>query len=281
MLNRYKCETRDDYENALKEIIQEFALLGLSRSRFFDHAAFYGGTALRIVYDLDRFSEDLDFSLLKPQKKFSLDPHFDAITTELEAVGFKTSVETKKKTAKSAVESAFIKANTKEHLLQIDMPTVLARTIGRDEALKIKLEIDTDPPPQFSTETKYLSLPVAFPLRIFTIENLFAGKSHACLCRSWKSRVKGRDWYDFEWYVARQTPLHLDHLRHRMIQSGHLTATENLTGEDCRSLFKEKISKLDIRQVRADVEKFLRDPRKISGWNSEYFLSLVDRLIFV
>lgn len=281
MLNRYKCETRDDYENALKEIIQEFALLGLSRSQFFDHAAFYGGTALRILYELDRFSEDLDFSLLKPKKVFSLEPFLKAIAFELESAGLKSVVTVKDKTADSVIESAFIKANTKEHLLQIEVPSEMVRKVGRGDALKIKIEVDTDPPPRFKTEIKYLSLPVAFPVQIFRIEDLYAGKCHACLCRSWKNRVKGRDWYDFEWFVARKTTLNLDHLASRMIQSGHWPKKTKFTPDDCRKLFTEKIETLNINQVRKDVEKFLRNPQKIAGWSKDYFRSLVEKQVFV
>src|SRR5271167_580980 len=119
MLARYQCVTVQDYENALKEIIQEIALLGLWRAKFFEHAAFYGGTALRILYGLDRFSEDLDFSLLEPNPEFRLNPYLGAVQAELQAMGFNVTVESKPKTKKSAIESAFIKAGTREHLLKI------------------------------------------------------------------------------------------------------------------------------------------------------------------
>ncbi len=280
MLARYKCETRDDYENALKEIIQEFALLGLSRSQFFDHAAFYGGTALRVFYGLDRFSEDLDFSLLKPKKKFDLAPHLASVATELESAGFRPEILSKTKTADSAVESAFIKANTREHLLQIKVPGEIAKRVGRDEALKVKLEVDTEPPSGFTTEVKYLSLPVAFPVRVFLISDLFAGKAHACLCRNWKNRVKGRDWYDLEWYVARKTMLNIEHLLRRMVQSGNWPLGKKLLPADCRKLFTEKISSMDMKQVKSDVEKFIEDPNKIRSWNKQYFLSLVESIQF-
>src|SRR5438309_3791037 len=116
MLDRYKCVTAQDYENALKEIIQEIALLGLWRAKFYEHAAFYGGSALRILYGLDRFSEDLDFTLLRPDKTFSLASYNQAIMDELRSFGFKVEVVTKTKKIVSNIESAFIKADSKQQL---------------------------------------------------------------------------------------------------------------------------------------------------------------------
>lgn len=149
MLERYRCITAADYENALKEIIQEIGLLGLYRAKFFEHAAFYGGTSLRILYGLDRFSEDLDFSLLKPDANFSLKPYLDAIKTELNALDFSVTVMTKDKNIETPIESAFIKANTKEHLLKIKVPEIISDRMHSNANLNIKLEVDTDPPPGF------------------------------------------------------------------------------------------------------------------------------------
>src|SRR5271165_7562310 len=112
MLNRYKCETRPQFERALKEILQELALVGLWRSRFFEHAAFYGGTALRVLYGLDRFSEDLDFTLLKPDPNFDFTPFLDGIRKELASFGFELEIAQKMKTTETSIISAFMKMNT-------------------------------------------------------------------------------------------------------------------------------------------------------------------------
>ena len=197
MLERYKCATARDYENALKEIMQEIALLGLWRSKFFEHTAFYGGTALRILYGLDRFSEDLDFSLLKTRRSFDFGPYLNAIEAELNGMGFNVTVARQDKKVDTPVESAFVKAGTKEHLLKIQVPGPIVDRIHTDASLNVKVEIDTDPPGGFETEARTLLQPIPFSVNTYTRPDLFAGKLHAILQRSWKSRVKGRDYYDY------------------------------------------------------------------------------------
>ena len=186
MLEKYNCQTRQDYENALKEIVQEIALLGLWRAKFFEHAAFYGGTSLRILYGIDRFSEDIDFSLLEPQKDFALKPYLDAVEKELGAMDFNVEIAERMKNIETAIDSAFIKAGTKEHLLKIDVPEEISERIHRNEQIKIKLEVDTDPPGGFETEAKTLLQPIAFSVRSYKQPDLFAGKIHAVLARGWQ-----------------------------------------------------------------------------------------------
>ena len=149
MLDRYECRSRDDYVNALREILQDVALLGLWRSKFFEHAAFYGGTALRILHGLDRYSEDLDFSLLKPDESFSLKAYGDALLREISSFGFHVEFEGRRKTQASAIESAFLKTNTYRQLIVIDAAQELLRDRHPAKNLKIRLEVDTDPPAGF------------------------------------------------------------------------------------------------------------------------------------
>ena len=201
MLERYDNHSLEDHLQALREILQEIALLGLWRSKFFDKAAFYGGTALRILYGLDRFSEDMDFSLLSPMDDFELSAYTTALQKELAAFGFDVRIDQRDKSAESAIQSAFLKANTLTQLLVIESSEDLLKTVHRGQILKIKLEIDTDPPPEFETHTRYLLQPIPFAVRTYTLPDLFAGKMHAILCRRWKNRVKGRDWYDLVWYA--------------------------------------------------------------------------------
>jgi predicted nucleotidyltransferase component of viral defense system len=236
MLQKYNCESRQDYENALKEIIQEIALLGLWRAKFFEHAAFYGGTALRILYGLNRFSEGIDFSLIKPRNDFQLSQYLDAIATELNGLEFNVEVSQKKA---DAINSAFIKADTKEHLLKIDVPEEIAERVNRREQLKIKLEIDTDPPGGFETEAKTLLQPIPFSVRTYKPPDLFAGKLHAILQRAWQSgRIKGRDYYDFVWYIAQGTPVRLSHLQERLRQTGGWPEDKQLSQTDLVILLK-------------------------------------------
>jgi predicted nucleotidyltransferase component of viral defense system len=280
MLDKYKCKTANDYENALKEIMQEIALLGLWRAKFFEQAAFYGGTSLRILYGLDRFSEDLDFSLLKPQEKFDLAPYLTAIEAELDGLGFNVTVEKKNKIVETAVESAFIKAGTKEHLLKISVPKVIAERAHTNSILTVKVEVDTDPPPAFDTEAKVLLQPIPFSVNTYQLPDLFAGKLHCVLERKWKNRVKGRDFYDFVWYVGRGVPVRIKHLEERLRQSGAWSGKASLTEKDLIDRLKKKFSELDVDAARKDVLPFLRDPAAVEIWSRKFFDSLTGKLVF-
>jgi predicted nucleotidyltransferase component of viral defense system len=277
MLERYGLRSADDHVNALREILQEIALCGLWRAKFYEHAAFYGGTALRVLYGLDRFSEDMDFSLLAPARHFDLAPFCAAVEEELRAWGFPTTVEAKRKTSRSAIESAFLKANTRQLLLTIEAGEAAAAIHGRRE-LKIKLEVDTDPPPGFATEAKFLLQPIPFSVRAYTLPSLFAGKMHAVLCRRWGKRSKGRDWYDFVWYVGRGTALDLGHLEARMRQSGHYVDEPALDESTFQTLLARRIEDLDIDAARSEVERFLPDPATVKVWSPDFFRAVAQKL---
>ena len=278
MLERYDNHSLEDHLQALREILQEIALLGLWRSKFFDKAAFYGGTALRILYGLDRFSEDMDFSLLSPMDDFDLSAYTTALQKELAAFGFDVRIDQRNKNAESAIQSAFLKANTLNQLLVIETSEELLKTVHRGQILKIKLEIDTDPPPEFETHTRYLLQPIPFAVRTYTLPDLFAGKMHAILCRRWKKRVKGRDWYDLVWYAANHPQLHLAHLEQRMRQSGHWKDQGRLTSEIFKQLLHSIIDKLDVDQARKEVEAFIRDRQSLAIWSREFFQDIAGRI---
>ena len=281
MLGRYDCQNVEDYVRALREVMQEIALLGLWRSKFFEKAAFYGGTGLRILYGMDRFSEDLDFSLFKPMKDFDLTRYSIAVERELRSFGFEAIMTTREKKDESPVQSAFLKANTLKHLLIIKTADEIAWPISRGQILKIKIEVDTDPPPGFVTENKFILQPIPFSVRTFVLPDLFAGKMHAVLCRRWKSRVKGRDWYDLVWYAANHPQLHLSHLEQRMIQSGHLKQDEQMNREKFFALAKEAVDKLDVNQARREVEPFVKNPESLTVWSREFFRDVVSRIVLV
>lgn len=275
LLSQYKLNTVSDYTNALKEIIQQIALLGLWRSKFFEKTAFYGGTALRILYGLDRFSEDLDFSLLKPKLDFKLEPYNEAIEAELQSFGFKTQVETKIKNHISNIESSIIKANTVEQLLTIGTPKDFTDKLHGHQKLKIKMEVDLNPPLNFETETQFLLNPMPFSVNTFQKPDLFATKIHAILCRNWQLRVKGRDWYDFIWYVGQNIPVRLIHLQTRLIKTGHWDPNLPLLESDLKRLMLTQLHQIDIIKAKEDVLPFIDDKTRLNLWSEEFFEALI------
>jgi hypothetical protein len=278
MLERYHCRTRDDHVHALREILQELALLGLWRSKFFEHAAFYGGTALRVLYGLDRYSEDLDFSLLRADPGFTLGSYGDALRQEMSSFGFDVSFDRSAKPRNTAIESAFLKTNTFRQLVVIEAGGDLLRGMHSRQLLKIKLEVDTDPPEGFVTESRYVLQPVPFAVRAYSLPDLFAGKMHALLCRKWKNRVKGRDWYDFAWYAGHHPKIRISHLEARMRQSGHYADKQPLDGAGLLLRLHQAVGKLDVRQVKAEVAPFVRDKRSLDVWSHEFFNQIADRI---
>lgn len=269
MLQRYGTTSDAEVANALREIMQEIALAGLNRSGFFQKAAFYGGTCLRIFHGLPRFSEDLDFSLLQPEPGFVLTPYFKTLTEEFSSLGFDVEIQQREKVVSTAIVSAFLKKNSSVYDLQVK----------GSKAVKIKFEVDTDPPLQFATEEKLLLQPYSFYTKCFSLPDLFAGKMHALLFRNWKTRVKGRDWFDFEWYVRQGAVLSLDHFCERARQSGDLTV-ENLKAEEFLELLKARIASLNVDSARDDVRRFIRSPEQLDIWSQEYFMELAKRVAF-
>ena len=190
MLAKYDCQRVEDTTQALREILQELALLGLWRAKFFEKAAFYGGTALRILHGLDRFSEDLDFSLLQPMPDFKLARYSDTLERELAAFGFEVRVEQKGKAVETPVQSAFLKADTANELLVIQAGEHILRQIPSGQVTRIKIEVDTDPPPGFATENRFLLLPIPFGVRAYRLPDLFAGKMQPAVGAPWITSVE-------------------------------------------------------------------------------------------
>jgi len=278
ILAAYEIRSVEDSLWALREVMQEIALLGLWRSKFFEKAAFYGGTALRTLYGLDRFSEDLDFSLLKKGESFDLADYGESLKRELASFGFSVEIESRAKPIGTAIQSAFLKADTRTQMIMVEFERGLIQQVPRNQVLKIKLEIDIDPPPGFTTESRYLLRPVPFSVRTFSLPDLFAGKMHAVLCREWKSRVKGRDWYDLIWFAAHHPELHLAHLEQRMRQTGYWKVPAPLTAGDLRDLMRRRIDKVDIDQIRREVEPFVKDAAALEIWSKEFFLDVASRI---
>lgn len=281
MLSTYETQSLQDSLWALREVIQEIALLGLWRSKFFERAAFYGGSALRVLYGLDRNSEDLDFSLLKKGAGFDLADYGESLQRELVSFGFAVDIESRKKQAQTAVQSAFLKADTRTQMITVEFERGLVQQVPRNQVLKIKLDVDTDPPPGFSTEVRYLLRPVPFAVRTFSLPDLFAGKMHAVLCREWKSRVKGRDWYDLVWFAAHHPELHMSHLEQRMRQTGHWKGPAPLIEAEFRKLVALRIDRVEIGEIRREVEPFVKDVAALAIWSKEFFLDVASRIKIV
>lgn len=284
MLEKYDLSTADKTYEALREILQEIVLLGLSRAGFFDHALFYGGTALRILYGLDRFSEDLDFSLIVPDESFDLSVYEDAVIEALHSFGFEVSIQIKK--SDSIIKSAFVKGNTSQHLINIEAPEDIVKAFGQGRLVKIKLEVDTQPPLDFESEMKTLLVPSPFTIKTMTIPSLFAGKMHAILCRNWSTRPKGRDWYDLVWYISHGYELDIKHLNARVQQScawqenQGLTIDKDLDRSYIIELLKSRIDDLDIAAAKRDVEVFVSDKRVLEIWSRDFFMEIVQQIKF-
>ena len=260
MLSRYELATEQQKRNAIFEVNQQIILAGLYAGGFFESAAFYGGTCLRIFYGLQRFSEDMDFSLLAPDENFDFSKYFQPIVDAFALVGREVEITKKDKKSFGKVESAFLKDNT----------DVYDVTFQTEKSIKIKIEVDTCPPLNFTTEQKLLLQPHSFMTRCFTLSDLFAGKMHALVYRAWKNRVKGRDWYDFEWYVRNGVALDFAHLAERCKQFNG----EDITPESFKAKLIERLSTADIKQVKEDVLPFVRNPKELDIWSNDYFVQL-------
>lgn len=274
----YNPKNEEETLSALREIMQEIALAGLSRTDFFEKAAFYGGTALRIFYKLDRFSEDLDFSLLEPNPHFTLEPYFNAVIQEFEALGLRVVIREKDKKTKTSIESAFLKSETiwKELILE---DIIKQAGIKSNRSIKIKIEVDRQPPLKFITEEKLLVRPFSFYVKCFTLPSLFAGKMHALLFRKWKNRVKGRDWYDLEWYIKKNVALDVQHFLSRAIETNDWHDS-TISPEQITQLLHTKIESVKISSVKEDVLRFIKAESDLDIWSEVYFKDLVGRLNF-
>lgn len=266
MLQEHNLTTTDSQRNAIYEVMQQVVLAGLYRGGFFKEAAFYGGTCLRIFHKLGRYSEDMDFSLLQKNPDFHFEDYFPAIIEEAKLLGREITITKKDKSKFSKVESAFLKDNT-------DVYDLAFQT---EKSLKIKIEVDTNPPLGFDTEQKLLMLPFSFNTRCFTLPSLYAGKMHALVFRAWKNRIKGRDWYDFEWYVRHRIALDFKHLR---LRANEFEGIE-LTKESFIEKLNERLASADIEMVKQDVEPFIINKHELDIWSNDYFLQLADMIRF-
>ena len=278
MLSQYEIKNTNDEINALKEIIQELVLSGLSRGGFFDEAAFYGGTALRIFYKLDRFSEDLDFALIKPNKNFDLSKYFTYIEKELKSYGLNLEISTKQKSDDSNITSAFLKGDTLEHILKFFPNEENHEYDHLLRNIKIKFEIDIDPPAGATYETQYKLLPSPHQIKLYDKESLFAGKIHAILCRGWKTRTKGRDLYDYIFFIANNSSVNVELIKNKLIESKYIDSKKTFNINILKELLIKKFKDIDYNDAKNDVIPFMSNVDSLKMWSSEFFISITDKL---
>lgn len=278
MLYKYDIKNTNDEINALKEIIQEIVLSGLSRGNFFNEAAFYGGTALRIFYNLDRFSEDLDFALLELNKDFDINKYFNYIEKELKAYGINLNITAKEKSFDSNITSAFLKGDTLELILKF-FPSEEEHKYNQIlKNLKIKLKVDINSPMGATYEDKYKLLPSPHQIKLYDKESLFAGKIHAILCRGWNNRVKGRDLYDYIFFLGSDTKVNIELLKNKLIESNFINENDEFDINELQKILISKFEKIDYTKAVEDVKPFIKNIDNLNLWSKEFFIEITNKL---
>lgn len=278
LIKEYKPKTLLETKNALREILQSIILIGLSRGGFFNEAAFYGGTALRIFYGLNRYSEDLDFTLVKKNLNFSLDPYLKSIREVALSYGFELEINTKIKTNNTPIESAFAKVNTYQTFINLKLNPELIKLLHKDEVVKIKFEVDCNPALGFNIENKWIDMPEYAIINVLDESSLFAGKIHAILCRTYKNNIKGRDYFDFLYYTRKRISPNINYLRNKLLESGKISENDEFNLEVLKRMLKERFESLDYNIVLNDVRKFLFKPENIPFYTKELFLDKLNNL---
>ncbi len=278
MISKYDVKNEQDQTNAIKEVIQEIVLCGLSRGKFFDEAAFYGGTALRIFYGLDRFSEDLDFALVKPNKNFDLEKYFPYIENEANSYGLNLTIKEKEKSKESNIMSAFLKGDTKEHILAFFSQDNLQTNNRLLKDIKIKLEIDVNPPSGARYEYKTKLLPSIHQVRLYDKSSLFAGKIHAILCRNWNKRTKGRDLYDYIFYLSREISVNMELVKNKLLESKFISNEVNFTIENLKELLVNRFKGINYEVAVQDVVNFIKDLDSLQFWSAQFFIEITESL---
>ena len=280
MPGSYVQGSMDDRRNAIKEIVQEVILSGLYKAGFFEYASFYGGTALRIFHGLDRFSEDLDFSLCYADPAFSFSPFINQLRSEVESYGIRVEFIIREKHMESSIRKMMVRGNLRELMLYFYADESIAGRMPSNEALKIKVEVDTNPPPAALYENKYRLLPSPYEVRLYDLPSMFAGKLHAVIARSWKARTKGRDLYDYLFYVSKGISVNMEHLRERLIASGELSRSDAFTTDTLKQMLYSRFQSIDYEKAKADVIPFIEDRSVLSIWSPGFFSSVTSDFHF-
>ena len=278
IIKAYNPETINDNKAILREIVQSIVLVGLSRTAFFKKASFYGGTALRIFYDLNRYSEDLDFTLNNVDKNFSIAPFIESIKNVALSYGLELEISIKQKQINTPVESAFAKINTYQTFINLKMNSELTKLLHKDEVIKVKFEIDCEPALGFTTENKWIDMPEFAPVIVLDEASLFAGKLHAILCRNYKNTVKGRDYYDFLFYVRRGISPNLNYLRNKLINTGKINEKDTFNIEVLKEMLIKRFEQVDFGQVKNDTERFIINNEDLSTYSRDLFVQMAKKI---
>jgi hypothetical protein len=273
-LESYECTTKEDEENAIKEITQELALYGLKEAGFFEKSSFQGGTCLRIIHGLDRFSEDLDFSLKQPDPDFDINPYLERAMEIMDVYGYKIEVSGEDK-ADNNVKTRFLKDDSIKKLLNFE------NTLDMRKKIQIKVEVDINPPKGAVDEANYLDFPIDFMVMTHDMSTLLSGKCHALLCRNY---IKGRDWYDYLWYISKGTKINFEMFQEAINQLGPWKGQNvNVTSDWLQIQFEKKIRALDWIEVRKDVQRFLKPNKKetLKLWSEDFFIKKTKKFIRV
>ena len=278
IIKSYNPKTINDNKAILREIVQSIVLVGLSRTAFFKKASFYGGTALRIFYDLNRYSEDLDFTLNNVDKNFSIAPFIESIKNVALSYGLELEISIKQKQINTPVESAFAKINTYQTFINLKMNSELTKLLHKDEVIKVKFEIDCEPALGFTTENKWIDMPEFAPVIVLDEASLFAGKLHAILCRNYKTTVKGRDYYDFLFYVRRGISPNLNYLRNKLINTGKINEKDTFNIEVLKEMLIKRFEQVDFGQVKNDTERFIINNEDLSTYSKDLFVQMAKKI---
>lgn len=278
MINLYNPKSLNENRAALREILQSIVLIGLSRADFFKKASFYGGTALRIFYGLNRYSEDLDFTLNEKDDSFSLEPYIESIKNVASSYGIDLDINIKKKEIKTPVESAFAKLNTYQTFINLKINDELASLLHKDENIKVKFEIDLNPAIGFNVESKWIDMPEFANIIVLDESSLFAGKLHAIICRNYKNTVKGRDYYDFLFYIKKRVKPNLNYLKNKLIESGKIKENDQFDIYVLKRMLKDRFEAVDFNQVKADAERFVFNNEDLSYYSKELFIEMTNKL---
>lgn len=278
MINLYNPKSLNENKAALREILQSIVLIGLSRADFFKEASFYGGTALRIFYGLNRYSEDLDFTLNEKKDSFSLEPYIESIKNVASSYGIELDINIKKKEIKTPVESAFAKLNTYQTFINLKINDELASLLHKDENIKVKFEIDLNPAVGFNVESKWIDMPEFANIIVLDESSLFAGKLHAIICRNYKNTVKGRDYYDFLFYIKKRVKPNLNYLKNKLIESGKIKENDKFDIDTLKVMLKDRFEVVDFNQVKTDAERFVFNNEDLSYYSKELFIEMINKL---
>lgn len=278
LINTYNPKNANEMKLALREIVQNIVLIGLSRANFFSKASFYGGTALRIFYGLNRYSEDLDFTLNNEEESFTLEPYINSIKEVAYSYGFNISVEIKNKKVNTPIESAFAKLNTYQTFISLGVNDSLTNILHKDETLKVKFVVDCYPSLGFDVDTKWITNPEFATVNVLDLESLFAGKIHAILCRNYKNNVKGRDYYDFIFFINKKIKPNLLYLKNKLIESNKISESEQFNIEILKKMLSDRFNEVDFSQVKKDAQKFTIKNENLDFYCKDLFIECLNML---